>query len=116
LKTYDMMFIFDTALQDEARDNVLTRIKDEIARLGGNVTQTELLGERAFARPMHKRDAGQYVQITIALDPSQVAPLQARLKLIDDIFRVQVLVADEAKAETASADTENQKTVEPQHA
>jgi len=43
---------------------------------------------------MKKRDAGIYMTVRCELEPTSVDKLRARLKLVDDLFRSQVLVAE----------------------
>ena len=70
------------------------------------------LGKQAFVRPMQKMTSGHYIKVRFQMDPANQAPLLARLKLIDTIFRVQVvtlehpgpLVAVQSPAAAAKAD------------
>ncbi len=102
LKTYDMICIFPTSLSEEALSDVLTRMDDEVGKLGGQVVSKQPMGERVFARQMKKRDAGLYMTIRCDLEPTSVVALRARLKLVDDLFRSQILVAEpEAEADEA---------------
>ena len=105
LKPYDMICIFPTSLNEEALGDVLTRMDDEIARLDGQVVAKQPMGERVFARPMKKRDAGVYMTVRCELEPASVDTLLARLKLVDNLFRVQLLVAEPA-SDTTEADAE----------
>jgi len=108
LKTYDMICIFPTSLNEEALGDVLTRIDDEIGRLGGQVVSKQPMGERVFARPMKKSDAGIYMTLRCELETGSVDTLRGRLKLVDDLFRAQILVAEpESAAEEAEAATED---------
>jgi ribosomal protein S6 len=106
LRTYDATFIFLTSMTEEAIDKTLARMEDEVNRLGGSVLKTQAQGRRAFARPMKKQDAGVYYKIQLGLEPETVDPLLGRFKLIDDIFRVQIVhgkvpeAAPEAEEET----------------
>jgi ribosomal protein S6 len=100
LKPYDMICIFPTSLNEEALGDVLTRMDDEIVRLGGQAVSKQPMGERVFARPMKKHDAGVYMTVRCELEPTSVDALLARLKLVDNLIRVQVLVAEPA-ADTA---------------
>ncbi len=97
LKTYEMICIFPTSLSEEALEAVLTRIDDEIGKLGGTVVSKQPMGERVFARPMQKRDAGLYMTLCCELEPGSVAALHVRLKLVDNLFRAQILVPDPKK-------------------
>ena len=61
----------------------------------------EVLGKRAFARPMKKREGGVYVRIRIAIDPSQLDALCGRYTLSEEVFRVQIVKGGEVKQEVA---------------
>ena len=103
LKTYDMICIFPNSLSDEALETVLTRLDDEIGKFGGEVTSKQPMGERVFARPMQKKGSGLYMTLRCELKPDSVEDRRARLKLVEDLFRSQILVAD-LKAEQAAAE------------
>jgi ribosomal protein S6 len=94
MKTYDGLFIFDSRFDEAALDKACQRIEGEIKKLKGAVLGKETLGKRTFARPMKKQENGQYMRITFQLEPADVHPLQARLKLNEEIFRVQILCAE----------------------
>jgi ribosomal protein S6 len=94
LKAYRGLFIFSGSLDDDALGSVLERVKEEIKRLNGQVTDTEMLGKRAFARQLGKKTAGIYVVIHFRIEPEQAAALPARLKLNEDVFRSQILEVD----------------------
>jgi small subunit ribosomal protein S6 len=91
LNTYKGIFIFDAATQEDALESMLDRIGKELDKLGGRITRKDVVGRRSFARPMDKRDAGVYVNLYFELDPEKVAGFQERLKLNEDVFRVQIL-------------------------
>ena len=114
LKTYDMICIFPTSLDEEALGDVRTRIDDEIGRLNGQVVSKQPMGERVFARPMKKKDAGIYMTLRCELEPTSVDALRGRLKLVDDLFRAQILVAEPegaAAEEEAAAEAPMEEVV-----
>lgn len=92
---YEALMIFDESLKDAALEEALGRIKAEILKLSGTVEGVTRLGRRPFARDLNKRRAGQYVLLTLRLDGAQVKPLLARLKLSAEVFRAQIVRADE---------------------
>ncbi len=105
MRTYDATFIFLTSMTEEAIEKTLARIGDEVSRLGGAVLNTEALGRRSFARPMRKQEAGFYYKVVLSLDPDNVDPLLGRFKLVDGIFRVQIVHGKAPEvAETAPAE------------
>ena len=97
MKKYDGLFIFASVAKDEALDGYIEKASAEITRLSGKVLSAEPLGKKNFARTMQKRDSGVYVKIRFEMDPAQVAPLKARYQLLEDFFRVQILVVDERR-------------------
>jgi len=95
LNTYEGLFIFADTLKDEELTDVLDRVTAEFTRQGGTPLGCKKLGRRSFARPMAKRDSGLYVRMVFSLEAGKITPLQARLKLSEDVFRVQITRADE---------------------
>jgi len=91
LKAYDAIFILPAHLDSDGVAAAMQRVRDEIGKLGGQTQEPEGMGKKAFARPMKKQDAGHYVKLRFNLDPEKVAPLRGRIKLIEDVFRVQIL-------------------------
>jgi len=87
------MFIFPNSLNDEAVGKAVERIQGEIAKTGGVVRNTEILGRRQFSRRLHKNDSGCYVRLKFELEPSAYSGLHARLKLIEEVFRTQIVRA-----------------------
>ena len=104
LKTYEAMFIFSGTLKDDALEKLLERIRGDIAKFSGTVVNTQMLGNRAFARPLKKRESGAYVKMAISLDPKDVGALTARFRLNEEIFRVQIVTEDKVKANPAPAE------------
>jgi ribosomal protein S6 len=101
MNKYEAMIIYPESMKDESIDAAFEKIAGEIEKLGGTVENKTRIGRRAFARPLKKHAAGQYAVIGFFLDGQKVAPLQARFKLNEDIFRVQVVRAAEAPVEAA---------------
>ena len=91
LKDYEALIILPVTLDDEATDKAIQGITDEIGRFGGSVDRVVMLGKRTFARPTKKHSAGFYARAWFQLDGEQMSPLLARVKLNDDVLRVQVL-------------------------
>jgi small subunit ribosomal protein S6 len=101
MNKYEAMIILPESLKEEALDGALERVEAEIEKLGGAVEAKTRLGRRVFARPLKKHTAGQYMVLTFRMDGSKIASLQARLKLNEEVFRVQVLRIPETAAAAA---------------
>ena len=115
MKTYQALVILKNTTAEDAIQGVLEAVRGEITKQKGAVLDTAFLGKQAFARPMEKMDSGYYARIRFSLDPQSQAALLARLKLIDALFRVQIVnvrPADAAKPEQAGAAAEGAQPVE----
>ena len=97
MKKYDALYIFVGIAKDEALEANLEKALAEVTRLGGNVLEKVVLGKRSFSRPMKKRDSGTYVKVRLELDPAKVDELVKRYKLVEEVFRVQILAVDDRR-------------------
>lgn len=93
MKKYEATIIFRESLQDSEWDGAVEAVRAEIERRGGVLKSCTRLGRREFARPMKKETAGHYGLLAFEMDGGGIAPLLARLKLNDQVFRVQVVHA-----------------------
>ena len=94
MKTYDALYIFVGVAKDDVVEANLEKALAEVTRLGGNVIAKDQLGRRSFARPLSKRDSGVYVRVRFELDPLKVKELVDRYRLVEEVFRVQILAVD----------------------
>ncbi len=97
MKKYDALYIFVGMLRDDAIEASLEKALAEVTRLGGNVLEKVSLGKRAFSRPIRKRESGVYVKVRFELDPQKVSELVNRYRLVEEVFRVQILAVDDRR-------------------
>ena len=97
MKKYDALYIFVGIAKDDALEAYLEKALAEVTRLGGNVLEKVQLGKRVFSRPMKKRDSGVYVKVRLELDADKVDELVKRYKLVEEVFRVQILAVDDRR-------------------
>ena len=106
MKKYDGLYIFAGQAKDDVLDGQITKAVAEVTRLGGNILAQEVLGKRTFARPMRKRENGVYVQVRFELDPANVRELVNRYRLVEEVFRVQILAVDDRREAVLAAQAE----------
>ncbi|HRV31304.1 MAG TPA: 30S ribosomal protein S6 [Kiritimatiellia bacterium] len=93
MNKYEALIIFREDLKDTDWETAVAAVESEIQRLDGSVSSTTRLGKREFARPLQKQLSGHYGLMAFELAGDKVAPLLARLKLDERVFRVQVVTA-----------------------
>ena len=97
MKKYDALYIFVGIAKDDALEACLDKALAEVTRRGGNVLEKVSLGRRSFSRPMKKRDSGVYVKVRFEMDPQEVEELVKRYRLVEEVFRVQILAVDDRR-------------------
>ena len=97
MKKYDALYIFVGIAKDDVLEANLEKALTEVTRLGGNVLEKVQLGKRMLSRPMKKRENGVYVKVRLELDPAKVDELVKRYKLVEEVFRVQILAVDDRR-------------------
>ncbi|MBO5642965.1 MAG: 30S ribosomal protein S6 [Kiritimatiellae bacterium] len=104
MKKYEALYIFVGITKDDALEACLEKAAAEITKLGGNIISSESLGKRTFSRQLSKRDSGVYVKVVFELDPLKVVELVNRYRLVEDVFRVQILAIDERREAKLAAE------------
>lgn len=99
MKKYDGLYIFAGNAKDDVLENSLAKAVAEIERFGGKIEAQDILGKRTFARPMHKRENGVYALVRFEMDPLKVKELVNRYRLVEEVFRVQILAVDDRREE-----------------
>ncbi|MDI6774927.1 MAG: 30S ribosomal protein S6 [Verrucomicrobiota bacterium] len=104
MKKYDALLILPGSLKDEALDSALKAVENEVTKLRGRVVDSRRVGTRTFSRPLGKLDSGHYVRMALELEPKAVAALHGRLKLNENVFRAQIVVAQKKKVAAVPAE------------
>lgn len=94
MRTYDALYIFVGISKEDALNASLEKALAEVERVGGKIVSTDSLGKRSFSRPMSKKESGVYVKVRMELDPSKIRELTDRYRLVEEVFRVQILAVD----------------------
>ena len=94
MTNYELMFIIDPALEDEAKESVIEAVKGVIAA-EGEVGNVDVWGMRKLAYPIQKKPEGYYVVIEFQAQPTLPKELDRRLKISDHIMRHMIVNKDE---------------------
>ena len=91
---YEVMFIIDPALEDDAKEATIAAVKGIIAA-EGEVGNTDVWGMRKLAYPIQKKSEGYYVVIEFKAEPTLPKELDRRLKISDNVMRHLIINKDE---------------------
>lgn len=87
LRSYEMVLVLKPDLEEEQVPVSMERVTATIAARGGEVSKVDRWGRRKLAYPIKKYAEGNYVLTQFTLEPSQVAELEATLRLNEDLLR-----------------------------
>lgn len=84
---YEMLYILDAALTDEAKDGIIQKIEDLVAKNGGVVEKTDRWGVKKLQYPINYKSEGFYVLMTFEAEKSFVEELKRVIGITDGIIR-----------------------------
>ncbi len=87
MKTYEMLYVLDAALADEAKENFVTRFEGIVADNGGKVISTDKWGVKKLAYPIDDKTDGYYVLMTFEAEASVVDELDRIAGLSAEVLR-----------------------------
>ena len=92
MKNYEVVYIFDTAVDEDRIQEKLNRYHELITGDGkGEVTATDVWGRRQLAFPINKKNAGTYVVEQFRAAQDALPEFERLLKLDDDLLRYLVV-------------------------
>ena len=84
---YEMLYILDTALTDEAKDSIVKKFEDLVSKNGGIVEQTDRWGVRKLQYPINYKSEGYYVLMTFQAEKTLVVEMKRIAGITDGIIR-----------------------------
>ena len=84
---YEMLYILDPALEDEARDALVKKFEDLVAANGGTVEKTDVWGMKKLQYPIQYKSEGFYVVMTFEAAPAFVQELKRVVGITDGVLR-----------------------------
>jgi len=94
-RTYEVVFI----ISPDADDNEVMRLSEAVQKLvtgqGGSITKTEVMGRRQLAYEINQKREGTYVLLEVEGSGAEIAELERRMRVNDQILRYMTIRVDE---------------------
>ena len=84
---YEMLYILDNALADEAKDGIIKKIEDLVTANGGVIEKTDRWGVKKLQYPINYKSEGFYVLTTFEAEKAFVEELKRVIGITDGIIR-----------------------------
>ena len=98
MNKYEVVYIIDPAVEEEARKELVAKFSELIAGNGGTVDKVEEWGKRRLAYAIDYKTEGYYVLVSFQGDAELPKELERNLQISDSVIRYQVIRLLERKA------------------
>lgn len=94
MKDYEIVYIFDSTLEEEKVKSKLDRYHELVTQGDGEITAVDMWGRRQLAYPIAKKDAGYYVVVQFRTPAEALPEFERLLKLDDELLRYLIVLSE----------------------
>ena len=87
MNKYELAVVVSAKLEDEARADVIEKVKALVTRFGGNVTDVDEWGKRRFAYEIQKMTEGYYYFVHFEAETTVPGEVEQRIRIMDNVLR-----------------------------
>lgn len=91
MRTYELMFISRSSLDETAQQALSDRFTNLITQQGGTLHKVDQWGKRQFAYEIEHMTEGYYTVVEFDSTPEGLVEVERQLKITDDIIRHKVV-------------------------
>ena len=84
---YEMLYLIDASIEEEAREALITKFEETVKTLGGTVVSTDKWGVKKTAYPIDYKTEAFYVLMTFETNGENVKELDRIAGITDGILR-----------------------------
>ena len=97
MNKYELVYIIDTAVEEEARKALVEKFNTLITENGGEIEKVEEWGKRRLAYAINYKTEGYYVLVNFSAAAELPLELERNLKINESIIRYQTIRVLERK-------------------
>ena len=108
MRKYETVFISDPDLQDQAREDLLEKVRNIIAKENGLLLHFDDWGNKKLAYEIKKKLRGHYTCVTYGGSGELVTELERNFRLSDDVMKfMTILLSDDVTMEQLEQEAED---------
>jgi small subunit ribosomal protein S6 len=96
-RVYEVIFIVDPDTQEDEMTKLTQTLSGIITDQGGTITRNEVLGRRHLAYRIGRKNEGVYVLFEVEGTGGEIAELERRMRVNDQIMRYMTVRVDEER-------------------
>lgn len=86
-RTYEVVFIVAPTMAEDDLNQLSTSLQQIVTSQGAEIVKAEVMGRRQLAYPIGRVNEGQYVLFEVTGNGSEIAELERRMRVNDQIMR-----------------------------
>lgn len=94
MNAYEVMYIINPTVEDEARAQLIERFSGIVTAGGGTVEKVDDWGKRKLAYPIQDLNEGHYILMDFSAQPELPFELERNMKNNENIMRYLVIRKD----------------------
>lgn len=98
MRSYELMYILDPKLDEDASGALMGKIEELMTKQGVEVEKTEPWGKRRLAYAIKGHWEGNYILSYLKANPDKIPEMERRLRVTDGILRFLTVRMDEQQA------------------
>lgn len=87
MNKYELALVLNAKVEDEQRTSTLEKVKEYIARFGGELQDIDEWGRKKLAYEIQKMNEGYYYFIHFNAASDVPAQLEGRLRIMENVLR-----------------------------
>lgn len=91
MQKYQLLYIIDSAVNEEQREEVAKKVESVITKNGGVVLSTEMSGMKKFAYPINYKTEGFYVLVMFESQDATPNAIGKALNITDNVVRYMIV-------------------------
>ncbi|WP_251389864.1 30S ribosomal protein S6 [Mediterraneibacter agrestimuris] len=87
MNKYELAVVVSAKIEDDARAEVIEKVKALVTRFGGNVTDVDEWGKKRLAYEIQKMNEGYYYFIHFDAETTVPGEVEQRIRIMDNVLR-----------------------------
>lgn len=87
MNKYELALVVNAKIEDEARNEVVEKVKGLVTRFGGVITDVEEWGKKKLAYDIQKMSEAYYYFIHFDADSTTPAEVESRVRIMENVLR-----------------------------
>jgi len=87
MSKYELAVVVSAKLEDDARAEVIEKVKALVTRFGGNITDVDEWGKKRLAYEIQKMKEAYYYFVHFESETTAPAEIEQRIRIMDGVIR-----------------------------